>query len=93
MVFQMGAGYLSDAEVISLVNSKHIPGYKLETLMETPERGVLIRRKMLSSQLLNPSDLTCLPYKDYDYSKVQSRAYRGSGWWKTSPSPSCEVLI
>ncbi|XP_061118528.1 3-hydroxy-3-methylglutaryl-coenzyme A reductase-like isoform X2 [Conger conger] len=67
---EMGAGYLSDAEVISLVNSKHIPGYKLETLMETPERGVVIRRKIISSQLLNPSALTCLPYKDYDYSKV-----------------------
>ncbi|XP_064165506.1 3-hydroxy-3-methylglutaryl-coenzyme A reductase-like [Anguilla rostrata] len=67
---EMGAGCLSDAEVISLVKSKHIPGCKLESLMETPERGVVIRRKIISSQLPSPSALTGLPYKDYDYSKV-----------------------
>ncbi|KAI1240027.1 3-hydroxy-3-methylglutaryl-coenzyme A reductase, partial [Lamprotornis superbus] len=37
---QEGAKFLTDAEVISLVNAKHIPAYKLETLMETQERGV-----------------------------------------------------
>ncbi|XP_028833160.1 3-hydroxy-3-methylglutaryl-CoA reductase a [Denticeps clupeoides] len=67
---EMGARFLSDAEVILLVNAKHIPGYKLEAMMETPERGVVIRRKMLSPKLSNPTDLTYLPYKDYDYSKV-----------------------
>uniref|UniRef100_A0A671R0G8 3-hydroxy-3-methylglutaryl coenzyme A reductase n=1 Tax=Sinocyclocheilus anshuiensis TaxID=1608454 RepID=A0A671R0G8_9TELE len=67
---QMGARYLSDEEVIVLVNSKHIPAYKLEAMMETPERGVMIRRKMLSPKFPEPTALTCLPYKDYDYSKV-----------------------
>ncbi|KAG5841211.1 hypothetical protein ANANG_G00197160 [Anguilla anguilla] len=67
---EMGGRYLSDMEVISLVNAKHIPGYKLEAMMETPERGVVIRRKMLTSKLPSTSALTCLPYKDYDYSKV-----------------------
>ncbi|XP_018592382.1 3-hydroxy-3-methylglutaryl-CoA reductase a isoform X2 [Scleropages formosus] len=67
---EMGARFLSDAEVILLVNAKHIPGYKLEAMMETPERGVAIRRIMLTSKLPSPSALTCLPYKDYDYSKV-----------------------
>ncbi|XP_051957568.1 3-hydroxy-3-methylglutaryl-CoA reductase a isoform X2 [Xyrauchen texanus] len=66
----MGARYLSDKEVIVLVNSKHIPAYKLEAMMETPERGVMIRRKMLTSKLPEASALACLPYKDYDYSKV-----------------------
>lgn len=66
----MGARYLSDEEVIVLVNSKHIPAYKLEPMMETPERGVMIRRKMLSPKFPDPSALSCLPYKDYDYSKV-----------------------
>ena len=32
----MGAPFLSDAEVVHLVNSKHIPSYKLEALMATP---------------------------------------------------------
>lgn len=66
----MGARFLSDEEVIALVKSKHIPSYKLENIMETPERGVVIRRKILSPNLPNPSALTCLPYKDYDYSLV-----------------------
>uniref|UniRef100_A0A4W4FXS2 3-hydroxy-3-methylglutaryl coenzyme A reductase n=1 Tax=Electrophorus electricus TaxID=8005 RepID=A0A4W4FXS2_ELEEL len=66
----MGAHYLSDSEVIVLVNARHIPGYKLEAVMETPERGVTIRRKMLYTKLPNPSSFTCLPYKDYDYSQV-----------------------
>ncbi|XP_042562967.1 3-hydroxy-3-methylglutaryl-CoA reductase a [Clupea harengus] len=67
---EMGARFLSDEEVIALVKSKHIPSYKLENIMETPERGVVIRRKILSPNLPNPSALTCLPYKDYDYSLV-----------------------
>uniref|UniRef100_A0A8C1WGX1 3-hydroxy-3-methylglutaryl coenzyme A reductase n=1 Tax=Cyprinus carpio TaxID=7962 RepID=A0A8C1WGX1_CYPCA len=66
----MGARYLSDEEVIVLVNSKHIPAYKLEAMMESPERGVMIRRKMLSPKFPEPTALTRLPYKDYDYSKV-----------------------
>ncbi|KAL3062303.1 hypothetical protein OYC64_002165 [Pagothenia borchgrevinki] len=66
----MGARFLSDAEVMQLVNSKHIPAYKLEAMMEKPERGVAIRRQMLSSKLPSPSALSSLPYTHYDYSKV-----------------------
>ncbi|KAF3851597.1 hypothetical protein F7725_013369 [Dissostichus mawsoni] len=68
--FVMGARFLSDAEVMQLVNSKHIPAYKLEAMMEKPERGVAIRRQMLSSKLPSPSALSSLPYTHYDYSKV-----------------------
>ena len=71
LAVQKGARFLSDMEVISLVNSKYIPGYKLEAMMETPERGVVVRRKMLSSKLPSTSALTRLPYRDYDYSKVR----------------------
>ncbi|KAL7988958.1 hypothetical protein Chor_007877 [Crotalus horridus] len=67
---KMGAKFLSDSEVISLVNAKHIPAYKLETLMETQERGVSIRRQMLSQKLPEPSSLHYLPYKNYNYSLV-----------------------
>lgn len=66
----MGAKFLTDAEVISLVNRKHIPAYKLETLMETQERGVSIRRQILSQKLAEPSSLQYLPYKNYNYSLV-----------------------
>lgn len=65
-----GAQYLSDAEVIRLVNAKHIPSYKLESMMETPERGVAIRRQMLSKKLPESSALQNLPYKNYNYSLV-----------------------
>ncbi|XP_074493639.1 3-hydroxy-3-methylglutaryl-CoA reductase a [Sebastes fasciatus] len=67
---ELGAGYLSDAEVVKLVNSKHIPAYKLEAMMEKPERGVAIRRQMISAKLPSPSALSTLPYTDYDYTKV-----------------------
>lgn len=66
----MGPRFLSDAEVMLLVNSKHIPAYKLEAVMERPERGVAIRRQMISAKLPSPTALSSLPYTDYDYSKV-----------------------
>ncbi|XP_065731600.1 3-hydroxy-3-methylglutaryl-Coenzyme A reductase isoform X2 [Phocoena phocoena] len=65
---EKGAKFLSDAEIIQLVNAKHIPAYKLETLMETYERGVSIRRQLLSRKLPEPSSLQYLPYRDYNYS-------------------------
>ncbi|XP_062290115.1 3-hydroxy-3-methylglutaryl-coenzyme A reductase-like [Scomber scombrus] len=67
---QRGARFLSNAEVMNLVASRNILNYKLEAVLETPERGVAIRREMLSSKLPAASALTYLPYKDYDYSKV-----------------------
>ncbi|KAL7854257.1 hypothetical protein AOLI_G00211010 [Acnodon oligacanthus] len=67
---ERGARFLSDAEVIGLVENRSILGYRLEAVLETPERGVAIRREMLSSKLPQPSALETLPYRDYDYSKV-----------------------
>ncbi|XP_038661419.1 3-hydroxy-3-methylglutaryl-CoA reductase a [Scyliorhinus canicula] len=67
---EKGAKCLTDAEVICLVNAKHIPVYKLENLMETPERGVFIRRQLLAPILPKPTALQLLPYRDYDYSLV-----------------------
>ncbi|XP_077398848.1 3-hydroxy-3-methylglutaryl-coenzyme A reductase-like [Vanacampus margaritifer] len=67
---QRGPRCLSNREVINLVASRHILSYKLESVLETPERGVAIRREMLSSKLPVPAALSSLPYKDYDYAKV-----------------------
>lgn len=55
---------------MTLVASRNILNYKLEAVLESPERGVAIRREMLSSKLPDHSALAFLPYKDYDYSKV-----------------------
>ncbi|KAL6469642.1 hypothetical protein MHYP_G00207610 [Metynnis hypsauchen] len=67
---ERGPRFLSDAEVMGLVENRSILGYRLEVVLETPERGVAIRREMLSSKLPQPSALETLPYRDYDYSKV-----------------------
>nr|XP_046230511.1 3-hydroxy-3-methylglutaryl-coenzyme A reductase-like [Scatophagus argus] len=67
---QRGARFLSDKEVMNLVASRNILNYKLEAILDTPERGVAIRREMLSPKLPVESALACLPYKYYDYSKV-----------------------
>lgn len=70
LLFQRGARFLSNKEVMNLVTSRNIPNYQLEAVLETPERGVAIRREMLSPKLPVLSALASLPYKDYDYSKV-----------------------
>ncbi|XP_006034688.2 3-hydroxy-3-methylglutaryl-Coenzyme A reductase isoform X1 [Alligator sinensis] len=67
---EKGAKFLTDAEVINLVNAKHIPAYKLEMMMETQERGVSIRRQILSQKLPEPTSLEYLPYRNYNYSLV-----------------------
>jgi hydroxymethylglutaryl-CoA reductase (NADPH) len=61
---------LSDDEVILLVKNKHIPGYQIEKAVDDPERGVGIRRKILSVEGKLFDALNDLPYKDYDYAKV-----------------------
>uniref|UniRef100_A0A6Q2XLD5 3-hydroxy-3-methylglutaryl coenzyme A reductase n=1 Tax=Esox lucius TaxID=8010 RepID=A0A6Q2XLD5_ESOLU len=67
---EFGASFLSNAEVVELVKSRNILSYNLEAVMETPERGVAIRREILSPKLPSCSALASLPYKDYDYTKV-----------------------
>lgn len=86
-VLKLGPGFLSDSEVMLLVNSKHIPAYKLEITMEKPVRGVAIRRQMISTKLPSPTALSSLPYTDYDYSKVKKHTP------KTSFKLRCETLL
>uniref|UniRef100_A0A8C2ITS9 3-hydroxy-3-methylglutaryl-coenzyme A reductase n=1 Tax=Cyprinus carpio TaxID=7962 RepID=A0A8C2ITS9_CYPCA len=65
-----GARCLTNAEVMALVECRGILGYRLEAVMENPERGVAIRREMLSAKLPDASALEKLPYRHYDYSQV-----------------------
>lgn len=65
-----GARELSDKEIIMLVDTKHIPAYNLEKAVGHPERGVKIRRKIVTNQMKLKSILQNLPYTSYDYSKV-----------------------
>ncbi|XP_015601049.1 3-hydroxy-3-methylglutaryl-coenzyme A reductase [Cephus cinctus] len=67
---ELGASALTDCEVIQLVEHKYIPPYQLEKAVGDLERGVGIRRKLVGAAGGFTEDLTDLPYKNYDYSKV-----------------------
>lgn len=67
---QSGATSLTDEEILQLVKTKHIPAYKLEGAVGDPARGVAIRRKLISRQLISSSSLEHLPHTSYDYSHV-----------------------
>uniref|UniRef100_A0A3P9KXB0 3-hydroxy-3-methylglutaryl coenzyme A reductase n=1 Tax=Oryzias latipes TaxID=8090 RepID=A0A3P9KXB0_ORYLA len=67
---QRGPQMVTDAEVMQLVTAGKIQSYKLETVLQSPSRGVAIRRELLSPKLPAASALEQLPFKDYDYSKV-----------------------
>ena len=53
-----------------LVKSKHIPSYKLENMLGNHERGVAVRRHLISKSLDNEAALKSLPYSNYDYKYV-----------------------
>uniref|UniRef100_A0A8C1NIR8 3-hydroxy-3-methylglutaryl-coenzyme A reductase n=1 Tax=Cyprinus carpio TaxID=7962 RepID=A0A8C1NIR8_CYPCA len=69
-IINQGARCLTNAEVMALVECRGILGYRLEAVMENPERGVAIRREMLSAKLPAASALEKLPYRHYDYSQL-----------------------
>ena len=68
----LGGAVLSDDEIILLVQNKHIPAYQIEKAVDDPERGVGIRRKILTVDGKLSGALTDLPYRNYDYGKVCS---------------------
>lgn len=55
-----------------LVKSHHIKPYMLEKCVNNPERGVGLRRKVISEESNLMDALTELPYVGYDYSKVRN---------------------
>ncbi|XP_067665531.1 3-hydroxy-3-methylglutaryl-coenzyme A reductase-like isoform X2 [Haliotis asinina] len=65
-----GPGVLTDAEIQLLVERKHIPAYKLESILQDYVRGVAIRRQMVSEKLAATDALEKLPYEHYDYKYV-----------------------
>ncbi|XP_055380913.1 3-hydroxy-3-methylglutaryl-coenzyme A reductase [Condylostylus longicornis] len=70
-----GASNLSDDEIIQIVKfgAGHCPLYNIESVINHPERGVKIRRKIVSSQANLPEDiLSNLPYQNFDYTKVMN---------------------
>lgn len=70
-----GAANLTDDEISLVVKAGggHCPLYKIESVLGDPERGVKIRRKIISAQANLPFEkLSNLPYQNYDYTKVMN---------------------
>lgn len=66
---------LSDEEVIKVIKAGGglCPLYNVEKVLNDFERGVKIRRKMISEQAsISPIVMANLPYAHYDYSKVMN---------------------
>ncbi|EFX81008.1 protein HMG coenzyme A reductase-like protein [Daphnia pulex] len=63
---------VSDQEVLNLINARKIELRQLEKVLGDAERGVRIRRRVLSTMggTRLEDSVVRLPYKNYDYSKV-----------------------
>lgn len=70
-----GASALTDEEITTIVRSGggHCPLYKIESIINNPERGVKLRRHIMSVDANLPLDtLNSLSYKHFDYTKVMN---------------------
>lgn len=67
---EKGAQNLTDEEIILLVENKIIPSYKLEAVVGHPERGVRIRRQLISKLANCGNTLYDLPFRNYNYQVV-----------------------
>jgi len=63
---------LTDEEIKTLVSARHIPAYKLESTLGDHERGVSVRRQIITDSLPTRDALDTLPYTNYDYSYVST---------------------
>lgn len=61
-----GPKSLTDEEISNLVKSKHIPSYKIESMIGDECRGVRIRRNMLTEELPTTDALDSLPFENYE---------------------------
>lgn len=65
-----GYSKLSNRELEFLVTNKKVPAYKLESLLNNPERGVSVRRKVIENLAGSQGVLTNVPFHDYNYNLV-----------------------
>lgn len=69
--YQAGAKSLTNQEIVRMVEKKHLPSYKLESLLGNPLRAVGIRRTVVAPHTANHGSMDFLPYDHYDYNKVR----------------------
>ncbi|EDX14095.1 GD21033 [Drosophila simulans] len=68
-----GPASLSDEEILSIVHAggTHCPLHRIESVLNDPERGVRIRRMIISGRAKMPvGRLDVLPYEHFDYRKM-----------------------
>ncbi|KAH8347220.1 hypothetical protein KR059_006805 [Drosophila kikkawai] len=68
-----GPAALSDEEIVAIVQAggTHCPLYKIESVLDDPERGVRIRRQIIAGRAkMPPGRLDVLPYEHFDYRRV-----------------------
>ncbi|KAM8707214.1 hypothetical protein ACLKA7_011329 [Drosophila subpalustris] len=70
-----GPRSLTDEEIVNIVNAggNQCPLYKIESVLQDPERGIRIRRQIIASRArLEMAKLDVLPYQHFDYRKVMN---------------------
>ncbi|KAK8729133.1 hypothetical protein OTU49_008642 [Cherax quadricarinatus] len=67
---QGGVRSLTNKEIVQMVEKKHVPSYKLETVLGNPLRAVGIRRAIVAPHTAKHGSMDALPYDNYDYTKV-----------------------
>ncbi|XP_017039847.1 3-hydroxy-3-methylglutaryl-coenzyme A reductase [Drosophila ficusphila] len=68
-----GPASLSDEEIVTIIQAggTHCPLYKIESVLDDPERGVRIRRQIIAGRARMPvGRLDVLPYEHFDYRRV-----------------------
>lgn len=71
----VGADKLTDSELLALIRAGggHCPLYKIEAIVDNPERGVRLRRNVIAKKANMPMEkLKNLSYKHFDYTKVMN---------------------
>ena len=69
-LLEIGSDLLTDEEILSLVHLGKIPAYKLESVLQDANRGVLIRRKLFQAEFQKEKEvdgLAHVPYDSYDF--------------------------
>ncbi|XP_034115165.1 3-hydroxy-3-methylglutaryl-coenzyme A reductase [Drosophila sulfurigaster albostrigata] len=70
-----GPQALTDEEIVAIVNAggTHCPLYKIESVLDDPERGIRLRRQIIASRAkVRLGSLESLPYQHFDYRKVMN---------------------
>jgi len=72
-LLNVGSDLLTDSEIMVLVQEGLLPSYKLESKLQDANRGVAIRRKLISRKLSDPNKKDAfhhIPTQGYDFTKA-----------------------